>query len=145
MSSAREPAFAADGTFAGWSSRGDWQPPTLTNDERAAVAEAVRYYEAVTLAPGDPLEISGRVATLLAHWRDPGLPDAMRDQIMRDWLTILGRFPLWAVCEAAAEWLEFNRLRPSVAEIRLLCDRAIKVDRDRLVVLRRALEAAPDR
>lgn len=134
--------FAADGSFAGWTGRPDWHPPALRDGERETAAEAVRYYENVVLAPGDPLEIAARIASLLAHRPDRDeLPQAVRDQVARDWLAILGRFPLWAVCEAAMEWLNFNRLRPTPADIRLLCDRAIEPERRRLELLRRVLES----
>jgi hypothetical protein len=141
LSSARQAVFAADGSFSGWAGRPDWHPPALSEADRGAVAEAVRYYGNVVLAPGDPLEISGRIAALLAHWRDrDDLHEAVRDQVARDWLAILGRFPLWAVCEAALEYFEFNRHRPQIADIRLLCDRAIEPERRRLALLRRALD-----
>lgn len=137
------PIIGSDG-FGGYALADHWFPPHIDDAQRALIAEQAMFLERAILAPGDPLEIAGRVHSLLAHWRDrDGLDEPTRDQVNRDWIAILSRFPLWAVCQAAGEWLETSRHRPSVAEIRLLCDQAVKADRMRLSVLRRALDGQP--
>jgi hypothetical protein len=141
-----KPVFGEHG-FNGYAEDVTWQPPALSDPaERQAVADAIRFYEAELLAPGDPLLIAGRVRTLLAHWRDREMDRALLDAVNEDWMRVLSRYPLWVVCAACEEWLEVSRQRPTIAEIRLLCDQAVKQHRLELRVLRKlaAAQSAPD-
>lgn len=131
------------GGFTGSVERPGWRPAALTDDMRAETAAAiVEWREA--LAPGDPLLIMGRIHTLLAHWRDrDGLDEPTRDAINDDWMSVLHRYPLWAVHAAATQWLTMEqRWRPLPGNIRLLCDQAVTEDRLTLRLLER-LAAAP--
>jgi hypothetical protein len=137
LSSARRAVFNGDGAFAGWVTRAGWTPPALTDEQCAVVADAAVAFRDM-LEPGDPVAIVGRVRTLLAHWRDrDGLDEPTREQIYRDWMTVLQRYPAWAVHEAAMEWLEADRYRPTIADIRLLCDKATAAERHTLRLLER--------
>lgn len=127
-----------DAGFAGWVESTDWRPPPLTDEQRAAVSGHIAFYERTLLAAGEPEHIAVRITGLLGHWRErDGQSDGERDMIAIDWMNILGGYPLWAVCLAAEEWLTYNKWRPTVAEIRLLCDHAVRTDRLTLRLLRR--------
>lgn len=129
------------GQFSGSVERPDWRPPTLTAEMRAeASAAIVEWREA--LAPGDPLLIMGRIHTLLAHWRDrDGLDEPTRDAVNDDWMSVLHRYPLWAVHAAATQWLTMEqRWRPLPGNIRLLCDQAVREDQLTLRLLLRLSE-----
>lgn len=127
----------SEAAFAGLALVPGWVPPPLANDERQAVAALADAYDAA-LAPGAPERIAARIAGLLAHWRGrDGLSDGEQTMLAADWMAVIGEYPEWAVHEAAADWLRFNRYRPTIAEMRLLCDDAIRADRTTLALLRR--------
>lgn len=73
----------------------------------------------------------------MAHWRDRDLDDPTRDAVVGDWLDVIGDYPLWAVHHAAAEWLSTQRYRPVPADIRALCESAVRQDAQTLVALRK--------
>lgn len=69
-----------------------------------------------------------------------------------DWADDLGEFPAWAIDHAARIWRRTRKWRPSIAEIRSLCEDACASERalaDRLRAVVQAGEAtsgrSPDR
>jgi len=64
-----------------------------------------------------------------------------------DWADDLGEFPAWAIDHAARVWRRSRKWRPSIAEIRSLCEDACAAERalaDRLRAVAQAGEAASD-
>jgi hypothetical protein len=61
-------------------------------------------------------------------------------RIADDWAEDLGRFPMWAVEEAARRWRRTRKFKPQICEMIALCEEAAGeaiAERDRL---RRALD-----
>lgn len=131
-----EPVIDATG-FVGLAPVADWTPPPIDDEDRAALAAALVFYEHELLAPGDGMATAARVRSLLAHWRDRDMEPAVQEAVAQDWVRVLSRYPLWAVHQAAEEWIELDPRRPQVADIRRLCDLAVRDDQLRLRLLRR--------
>ena len=66
-----------------------------------------------------------------------------------DWADSLGEFPWWAISEACQKWIRMERRRPTPADIRELCHRAVKADalaqkRLREIVRKQGRDQRPD-
>lgn len=79
-----------------------------------------------------------RITALLAHWshRDAPQSDDTVTIMGGDWLRALSGYPAWALALAADEWLDRNRYKPQIADIRALADAAVREDRLTLRLLR---------
>lgn len=122
----------------------EWQLPALTTEDRVAAETHVRAL-AAAMEPGDPMLVAGRVHVLLAHWRDREQDEQTQIAVANDWVTVMIRYPLWAVWEAAEKWLNYSNRRPQIADIRALCDLAVRQDQLTLRLLRRLVGYSANR
>lgn len=67
------------------------------------VAQNAAVIAAVSV-PAPASWISGRVATLLAHYWTPSMGDALQTAVAEDWLDELEGFPGWALHRACQWW-----------------------------------------
>ena len=142
----RQSRFSEDDRFLGVT--GVWQPPATVTPEHAQMARrALMDLEDTVLAPADPLPLLGRVLALLSHFPARGLAADVEQAVAGDWADDLAEYPLWAVEQAARQWRRSRKWRPSIAEMRNLCDDICAVERDfakRLVaIVKTAASAKP--
>jgi len=81
------------------------------------------------LAPAEPDRLLGRVLALLSHYPAKGLTPDVEQLVAMDWVEDLGEFPVWAIDAAARAWRRTKKWRPSIAEMRALCEEACAQER----------------
>lgn len=142
----RRSRFTDDG-FAGIAE--DWTPPDGVTPRHAAMARrALADINAEVLAPATANHLLGRVLALLSHYPAKATTPDVERLLAMDWADDLGEFPSWAIDHAARVWRRTRKWRPSIAEIRALCEDACAAERalaDRLRAVAMAGEAAPSR
>ncbi|GLR80972.1 hypothetical protein HUE56_07375 (plasmid) [Azospirillum oryzae] len=117
-----------------------WSPPATVTPRQAAMAQRVLAdLEDSVLAPAEPDRLLGRVLALLSHYPAKGLTADVEQLVAMDWVEDLGEFPAWAIDEAARTWRRSKKFRPSIAEMRALCEAAcakerVLVDRLRMII-----------
>ena len=139
--SATAAVFDSEGQFAGTKLRRDWRPTEpLTPALREAAAD---YLDLITdyIRPGDQEKISLRLAALRAHWSDAEDDQSVKQLVAVDWQRSVGIFPLWAVVSACEDWIDTQRRRPMIADIRKLCAEAVEEYVLHIDILRKALAA----
>ncbi|ALG72344.1 hypothetical protein VY88_31860 [Azospirillum thiophilum] len=138
----RHSRFTDDG-FAGVVE--EWTPPDEVTPRHAALARrALAEIDDGILAPAPANHLLGRVLALLSHFPAKATTPEVEQLLAMDWADDLGEFPAWAIDQAARIWRRTRKWRPSIAEIRALCEEACTAERglaDRL----RAIATAGDR
>ncbi|MCW2240395.1 hypothetical protein [Azospirillum canadense] len=116
----RRPRFSDDG-FDGMTET--WFPPAGVTGQLAAMAQrALDDLVMTALAPAPTDYVLARVFALLSHFPAKGMtPDAER-LVALDWAEDLGEYPAWAIDAAARAWRRTKKWRPSIAEMRALCN-----------------------
>lgn len=139
----RRSRFTEDG-FTGL--REDWTPPATVTPRHAAMARrALADLDGEVLAPAPANHLLGRVLALLSHYPAKATTPDVERLLAMDWADDLGEFPAWAIDAAARIWRRSRKWRPSIAEIRGLCEDACAAERqlaDRLRAVAQAGEAA---
>lgn len=144
----RRPRFGEDG-FDGMIEQ--WSPPAGVTAAQAALArQTLEELSATVLVPADSDHLLGRVLTLLSHFPAKGLSPEVERMMALDWADDLGEYPAWVIDAAARNWRRSRKWRPSIAEMRALCEEICAPERalaDRLQALADAAPreaAAPD-
>ncbi len=142
----RRSRFTEDG-FVGIAE--DWTPPDNVTPRHALLArQALNELVADILVPATPNHLLGRVLALLSHYPAKATSPDVEQLLAMDWADDLGEFPAWAIDHAARIWRRTRKWRPSIAEIRALCEDACASERalaDRLRAVVQAGEAASGR
>ncbi|PWC35933.1 hypothetical protein [Azospirillum sp. TSO35-2] len=135
--------FAADGSYAGPARA--WTAPTTVEPRTAQAAGViVADIRRTILAPCDPAHLLARVYALFAHCAPKSpLPPEVEAVVAADWAEDLGEFPSWAVDAAARQWRRSSRYRPSIAEMRSLCEEACREERELAERLDRIARVSP--
>ena len=116
----RRPRFGDDG-FDGMIEL--WSPPDgVTAAEAALARQSLQELYATVLAPADCDHLLGRVLTLLSHFPAKGLSPEVERMMALDWAEDLGEYPAWVIDAAARSWRRSRKWRPSIAEMRALCE-----------------------
>lgn len=134
-----------DGTDGFTDLRETWSPPAIIEPADAETASRVLIeIEREILAPVDPAWLLARLLALFAHCppRSAPLDPAVEAMVAGDWAEDLGEYPRWAVDQAARTWRRTRKWRPTVTEMRTLCDEAVATERTLADRLRR-IAAAP--
>lgn len=122
------PRFSENG-FDGLSE--NWLPPTTVSARQAAMAQRMlNDLESSVLAPAEPSRLLGRILALLSHYPAKGLTPDVEQLVAMDWAEDLGEFPGWAIDQAARTWRRTKKWRPSIAEMRALCEDACAQERE---------------
>ncbi|WP_448208148.1 hypothetical protein [Azospirillum sp. sgz302134] len=116
-----------DGGFEGLSET--WLPPSVTAQQAAMALRALADLESTVLAPAEPGRLLGRILALLSHYPAKGLTPDVEQLVALDWVEDLGEFPAWAIDAAARSWRRTKKWRPSIAEMRALCEEACAKER----------------
>ena len=97
-----------------------WETPTALNAAQLEYCRsALVGYEAY-LTPAPRTRLLARIATLLAHFYAPDIPDTLRRGIAQDWAETLEDLPWHGIVWACSQWLKIEKRRPTPAEIRRL-------------------------
>ncbi|MBP2315494.1 hypothetical protein [Azospirillum soli] len=140
----RRPRFGDDG-FDGMAET--WSPPAGVTPQHAALAQrALDDLTSTVLAPVSTDHVLARVLALLSHFPSKGMTPDVERLVALDWAEDLGEYPAWAIDTAAKHWRRTKKWRPSIAEMRALCDDLCTQERalaDRLHAVIRA--GQPDR
>jgi len=116
----RRPRFSDDG-FDGMAET--WSPPAGVTAQHAAMAQRALDDLAMTaLAPVPTDHALARVLALLSHFPAKGMTPDIERLVALDWAEDLGEYPAWAIDAAARAWRRTKKWRPSIAEMRALCD-----------------------
>lgn len=119
-----------------------WSPAAAVTPRQAAIAQRVLAdFEGSVLAPAEPDRLLGRVLALLSHYPAKGLTPDVEQLVAMDWVEDLGEFPGWAIDQAARSWRRTKKWRPSIAEMRALCEEACATERQLAECLRKLLVA----
>lgn len=141
----RRSRFTEDG-FTGLAE--EWTPPDSVTPRHAAMARrALAGIDAEVLAPAPANHLLGRILALLSHFPAKATTPDVERLLAMDWADDLGEFPGWAIDHAARVWRRNRKWRPSIAEIRALCEEACAAERalaERLRAVAQAGEAASD-
>lgn len=139
----RRPRFGDNG-FDGLSEV--WSPPATVTARQAAMAQwALADLEGSVLAPAEPDRLLARILTLLSHYPAKGLTPEVEQLVAMDWVEDLGEFPGWAIEQAARSWRRTQKWRPSIAEMRALCEEACAKERQLAECLRKLSGAGQHR
>lgn len=121
-----------------------WSPSATVTARQAAMARRVLAdLEGSVLAPAEPDRLLGRILALLSHYPAKGLTPDVEQLVAMDWVEDLGEFPGWAIDQAARSWRRTRKWRPSIAEMRALCEEACAQERQLARRLRKVLAAGP--
>ena len=108
----------------------DWTPPAGVTPRHAALARrALAEIDDGILAPAPANHLLGRVLALLSHFPAKATTPEVEQLLAMDWADDLGEFPAWAIDQAARVWRRTRKWRPSIAEIRALCEEACAAER----------------
>lgn len=103
----------------------EWSPPDGVTGQHALMARrALDELTGSILAPASPDHLLARVLALLSHYPAKGTAPEVEHLVALDWAEDLGEFPAWAVDAAARTWRRTQKWRPSIAEMRALCEEA---------------------
>ncbi|WP_353861135.1 hypothetical protein [Azospirillum formosense] len=103
----------------------EWSPPDGVTAQHALMARrALDELTGSILAPASPDRLLARVLALLSHYPAKGTAPEVEHLVALDWAEDLGEFPAWAVDAAARSWRRTQKWRPSIAEMRALCEEA---------------------
>ncbi|MBK1839123.1 hypothetical protein JHL17_17060 [Azospirillum sp. YIM B02556] len=137
----RRPRFGEDG-FDGMIEL--WSPPDGVTAAQAALArQALEQLSATVLAPADSDHLLGRVLTLLSHFPAKGLSPEVERMMALDWAEDLGEYPAWVLDAAARSWRRSRKWRPSIAEMRALCEELCAPELALAARLQALADAAP--
>lgn len=107
-----------------------WSPPATVSARQVAMARRMLDdLEDTVLARAEPDRLLGRVLALLSHFPAKGLTPDVEQLVAMDWVEDLGEFPVWAIDAAARTWRRTKKWRPSIAEMRTLCEEACARER----------------
>jgi len=121
------PRFGEDG-FEGLQEI--WSPPANVTARQASMAlRVLADLEGSILEPADSDRLLGRLLALLSHYPAKGLTPDVEQLVAMDWVEDLGEFPTWAIDQAARTWRRTKKWRPSIAEMRALCEDACAKER----------------
>ncbi|CAO3436811.1 hypothetical protein [Azospirillum doebereinerae] len=135
----RRSRFTEEG-FAGLAE--EWTPPDDVTPRHATMARrALAEIDGAVLAPAPANHLLGRVLALLSHFPAKATTPDVERLLAMDWADDLGEFPGWAIDHAARVWRRTRKWRPSIAEIRGLCEDACAAERDLADRLRRVAQA----
>ncbi|KAA0585931.1 hypothetical protein J2848_006858 [Azospirillum lipoferum] len=138
----RRPRFGEDG-FDGMIEL--WSPPSGVTPAQAALArQTLEELSGTVLAPADSDHLLGRVLTLLSHFPAKGLSPEVERMMALDWADDLGEYPAWVIDAAARNWRRSRKWRPSIAEMRTLCEEICAPERALADRLQSLADAAPD-
>lgn len=138
----RRSRFTEDG-FDGLAER--WHPPaTVTARDAALARQILDELERGILAPAEPNHLLGRVLALLSHFPAKATAPEVEQMIALDWAEDLGEFPAWAIDQAARTWRRTRKWRPSIAELRNLCEAACAEERALAGRLRQVADAVDE-
>ena len=140
VSFATAAVYGSDGQFSGVKLKGDWVPEPLPANVREIAADYLAVVEDY-LRPGDQEQIALRLAALRGHWSDVEDDQGVKLLIATDWQRSIGLFPLWAVTQACEDWIDNQRRRPMIADIKRLCGDAVEEYVLQVDVLRKAIAA----
>ncbi|WP_143272995.1 hypothetical protein [Azospirillum palustre] len=132
------------GGFVGM--RETWSPPAIVDPADAeAAARALAVIEREILAPVDPGWLLARLLALFAHCppRSTPLDPAVERIVASDWAEDLGEYPQWSVDQAVRVWRRTKKWRPTIMEMRALCDEAIAIERTLAERLRQIAAVKP--
>ena len=116
----RRPRFSDDG-FDGVTET--WLPPAGVTVQHAAMAQrALDDLAMMALAPAPTDHVLARVLALLSHYPAKNMTPDVERLVALDWAEDLGEYPAWAIDAAARAWRRSKKWRPSIAEMRALCD-----------------------
>lgn len=136
----RRPRFVED-SFDGMVER--WIPPSALTEQDAILARrALDELAAGVLAPAPANHLLGRILALLSHYPAKGTTAEVEQMVALDWAEDLGEYPAWAIDAAARRWRRTRKWRPSIAEMRALCDEATMPERALVERLRAVVAAA---
>ena len=108
----------------------DWTPPAGVTPRHAALARrALAEIDEGILTPAPSNHLLGRVLALLSHFPAKATTPEVEQLLAMDWADDLGEFPAWAIDQAARTWRRTRKWRPSIAEIRSLCEEACAAER----------------
>lgn len=126
--------------------RETWFPPTIVEPADAnAAARALATIDHEILAPVDPGWLLARLLALFAHCppRSNPLDPAVERMVASDWAEDLGEYPQWAVDQAVRIWRRTKKWRPTIMEMRALCDEAVATERTMAERLRQIAAVKP--
>lgn len=83
---------------------------------------ALNELRATILAPAPPDRLLARLLALLSHYPAKAMPPEVEQMIALDWASDLGDYPAWVVDAAARVWRRTRKWRPSIVEMRTICD-----------------------
>lgn len=119
----------SDDAFSGI--RETWSPPPGITPRHAAMAQrTLDEVERTVLVPAEPQHLLGRILALLSHFPSKGTTPEVEQMVALDWADDLGEFPAWAIDHAARTWRRNHKWRPSIAEMRTLCEDACRRERE---------------
>lgn len=93
---------------------------------------------------GDQKKISlalAMVATAVKRAKGDESDDAAKAGVFCHYLR---EYPTWAVEKACDQWIKTQKFWPAVAELRALCDDAVRLDRIRLARLKKIRDTPPE-
>ncbi len=125
--------------------RETWSPPAVVEPADAEAASRASAEIAMEiLAPVDPGWLLARLLALFAHCppRSVPLDPAVEQMVAGDWAADLGEYPQWAVDQAVRIWRRTRKWRPTITEMRALCDEAVAAERSLADRLRRIAAAS---
>ena len=94
-----------------------WLPSPVPESQRTLAQRALSDLDQ-ELRPAERGWISGRVATLLAHYWTPDMGETLQTAVGHDWINILGAFPRHVIEAACVKYLSGNtRARPTPGQI----------------------------
>lgn len=132
----RRPRFSEHG-FDGLSET--WSPPASVSAQHASMAQrALDELLMTVLRPVGSDQLLARVLALLSHFPAKDVAPEVERLLALDWADDLGEYPAWAVDAAARTWRRSKKWRPSIAEMRGLCEELCSAERalaERLVIL----------
>ncbi|WP_137107804.1 hypothetical protein [Azospirillum argentinense] len=140
----RHACFDDVGGFVGM--RETWSPPAAVDPAVAeAATRALAAIEHEILAPVDPAWLLARLLALFAHCppRSTPLDPAVERMVASDWAEDLGEYPQWAVDQAVRVWRRTKKWRPTIMEMRSLCDEAVATERTLAERLRQIAAVKP--
>ncbi|WP_455176394.1 hypothetical protein [Azospirillum largimobile] len=140
----RRACFDDVGGFVGM--RETWSPPAVVDPADAeAATRALAAIEHEILAPVDPGWLLARLLALFAHCppRSTPLDPTVERMVANDWAEDLGEYPQWAVDQAVCVWRRTKKWRPTIMEMRALCDEAVAAERTLAERLRQVAATRP--
>lgn len=79
--------------------------------------------------PGTPYNVRRFLLLNRGHPHTTPLDPAVERMVASDWAEDLGEYPQWAVDQAVRVWRRTKKWRPTIMEMRVLCDEAVATER----------------